>query len=206
MILKCVVARSIVCSMVLVSASPWVLNNSGRSLTPVFNNLNQLAIGETSCQHKPLAFLEDLWSRICQVYTDELCQCWFVCGVFNKLSVVWNPTPTTDDICRLVSLPVRRSHSSYLIDISQSYRSNTRVTDADVTPRLLVSSDWILCITISPRSLNVSNLYARWLSWDTASTCISSQLDFNLLAKSTLVVFHIVPSSLKREGGTGASS
>ena len=35
MILECVVARSIVCSRILVSASSWVLNNSGRSLTPV---------------------------------------------------------------------------------------------------------------------------------------------------------------------------
>ena len=111
----------------------------------------------------------------------------------------------------VVSLPVRRSRSSCLIDISQSYRSKTRVTD--VTPRLLVSSDWILCITTSHRSLNVSNfdsssawsravpsmMYAVWLSWDTASAWILSQLDSNFLAKSALVVFRIVPSSLKRE-------
>ena len=35
MILECVLARSIVCSKILVSDSSWVLNNSGRYFTPV---------------------------------------------------------------------------------------------------------------------------------------------------------------------------
>ena len=123
MILECVVAISIVCSKIVVSASSWVLNNSWSFSYPcVFNSIYQLAIGETSCQHKSLVFLEDLWSRICQVYTDELCQCWFVCGVFDKFSVVWNPpTPITDDICRrCLSASIRRSRFSCLIySISQ---------------------------------------------------------------------------------------
>ena len=127
MILECVVARSIVCSRILVSASSWVLNNSGRSLTPVCSTTF------TNWQHKPLVFLEDLWSRICQVYTYELCHADLFVAFFINFRLFGTLRRPLMTYVGVVSLPVRRSRSSSLIDISQSYRSKTRVTVETIT-------------------------------------------------------------------------
>ena len=83
------------------SASSWVLNNYGRSLTPVcsttFTNWPLV---------KPPASISHWCSLgICGAVSVKYTQmnsasADFICGVFHNYfrSVVWHPTPTTDDI------------------------------------------------------------------------------------------------------------